>query len=251
MKKTIAVLLSCILSFNLSFPFYVNAEEGDEPSGIPAEKITEERVSEEDAVSEQEIIEVIPVAAEEIPAEISETKSSEPESVPETESEAAAEETPEEEPVVSEEPAETESFEEVQEETDTVEIVTDNADGTLLPFLTANVLFETARADGGICIPSKALRFAPDGRPDGKTVFVLDANGQPRPVKVEVLLDNGLDASVKGEGLSIGAHVVTGVTRRSTTAKSAKDASGNSDGASPFMPKMPRPPKRSAGGPPH
>ena len=131
----------------------------------------------------------------------------------------------------------------------TVEIVTDNTDGTLLPFLTANVLFETARADGGLTVPSKALRFSPGGRPDGKTVFVLDDNGMPRPVKVEVLLDNGLDASVKGDGLAAGARVVTGVTRRSS-AKSAKSASGNSDGASPFMPKMPKPPKRGAGGPP-
>ena len=132
----------------------------------------------------------------------------------------------------------------------TVEIVTDNTDGTLLPFLTANVLFETARADGGLTVPSKALRFAPDGRPDGKTVFVLDDNGMPRPVKVEVQLDNGLDASIKGDGLTAGARVVTGVTRRSSAAKSAKSASGDSDGSSPFMPKMPKPPKRGAGGPP-
>ncbi len=131
----------------------------------------------------------------------------------------------------------------------TVEIVTDNTDGTLLPFLTANVLFETARADGGISIPSKALRFAPDGKPDGKTVCVLDANGMPRPVKVEVLLDNGLDAAVKGEGLTAGTRVVTGVTRRSAV-KSSNGASGNAEGASPFMPKMPKPPKRGAGGPP-
>ena len=131
----------------------------------------------------------------------------------------------------------------------TVEIVTDNTDGTLLPFLTANVLFETARADGGISIPSKALRFAPYGKPDGKTVCVLDANGMPRPVKVEVLLDNGLDAAVKGEGLTAGTRVVTGVTRRSA-GKSSKGASDNAEGASPFMPKMPKPPKRGAGGPP-
>ena len=131
----------------------------------------------------------------------------------------------------------------------TVEIVTDNTDGTLLPFLTANVLFETARADGGISIPSKALRFAPDGKPDGKTVFVLDANGMPRPVKVEVLLDNGLDAAVKGEGIADGARVVTGVTRRAA-GKSSKGTSDNAEGASPFMPKRPKPPKRGAGGPP-
>ena len=131
----------------------------------------------------------------------------------------------------------------------TVEIVTDNADGTLLPFLTANVLFETARAEGGVVVPAKALRFAPDGRPDGRTVFVAGADGAPRPVKVEVLLNNGLDASVKGEGLSAGDRVVTGVTRR-TAAKTAAKGAADGESASPFMPKMPRPPKRGADGPP-
>ena len=126
---------------------------------------------------------------------------------------------------------------------------TDNADGTLLPFLTANVLFETARAEGGVVVPAKALRFAPDGRPDGRTVFVAGADGAPRPVKVEVLLNNGLDASVKGEGLSAGDRVITGVSRRTTAKTAVKDAA-DGESASPFMPKMPRPPKRAAGGPP-
>ena len=134
----------------------------------------------------------------------------------------------------------------------TVEIETDNADGTLLPFLTANVLFETARADGGIVVPSKALRFAPGGKADGSTVFVMGPDNIPRPVRVEVLLNNGLDASVKGDGLAAGARVVTGVTRRVGSAKAAKTGSSSEgESASPFMPKMPKPPKNRGGGPPH
>ena len=112
-----------------------------------------------------------------------------------------------------------------------------------------SMTFLTARAEGGVVVPAKALRFAPDGRPDGRTVFVAGADGAPRPVKVEVLLNNGLDASVKGEGLSVGDRVVTGVTRRSA-AKTAAKGAADGESASPFMPKMPRPPKRGAGGPP-
>lgn len=126
----------------------------------------------------------------------------------------------------------------------TVEIETDNADGTLLPFLTANVLFETARADDGLVVPSKALRFSPDGKADGKSIYVASGDGPPRKVAVEVLLDNGLDASVRGSGLSAGDKVLTGFVRQAASTKSSED------GASPFMPKMPKPPKKGAGGPP-
>lgn len=131
----------------------------------------------------------------------------------------------------------------------TVEIETDNADGTLLPFLTANVLFETARADDGLVVPSKALRFSPDGKSDGKSVFVLSNDGRMRKVEVEVLLDNGLDASVRGQGISDGDKVVTGMARRFAGASAGGARAG--DSASPFMPKMPKPPKnRGGGGPP-
>ena len=122
----------------------------------------------------------------------------------------------------------------------TVEIETPNDDGTLLPFLTANVLFEIDRADKGVIIPAKALRFAPNGRPDGKSVFVLDESGVPRKVDVTVLLNNGLDASVTG--LPAGSSVITGVTRAPVAAAKA----GAEEESNPFMPKMPTPPKRGA-----
>ena len=42
-----------------------------------------------------------------------------------------------------------------------VEIDCDNPDGTLLPYLTANVEFETATARGALVVPSRALKWAP------------------------------------------------------------------------------------------
>ncbi|MCE5228157.1 efflux RND transporter periplasmic adaptor subunit [bacterium] len=43
----------------------------------------------------------------------------------------------------------------------TVEVLTDNSDGRLLPYLTADVQFETARADEALVIPNAALRWTP------------------------------------------------------------------------------------------
>ncbi|MDB5327000.1 MAG: efflux transporter, family, subunit [Phycisphaerales bacterium] len=43
----------------------------------------------------------------------------------------------------------------------TVEVAVDNADRTLIPYLTANVQFETARADSTLLIPNGALRWTP------------------------------------------------------------------------------------------
>ena len=47
-----------------------------------------------------------------------------------------------------------------------VEIDCDNPDGTLLPYLTANVEFETATAQGALVVPSRALRWAPEDAPE-------------------------------------------------------------------------------------
>ena len=43
----------------------------------------------------------------------------------------------------------------------TVEVAVDNVDRTLIPYLTANVQFETARADNTLLIPNGALRWTP------------------------------------------------------------------------------------------
>src|SRR5262249_17831768 len=43
----------------------------------------------------------------------------------------------------------------------TVEVNTDNADGRLLPYLTANARFETGRRSGVLAVPNAALRWRP------------------------------------------------------------------------------------------
>ena len=43
----------------------------------------------------------------------------------------------------------------------TVEIITDNASGRLLPYLTANVRFELSRRDGVLMVPNPGLRWKP------------------------------------------------------------------------------------------
>ena len=43
----------------------------------------------------------------------------------------------------------------------TVEVVTDNSNGRLLPYLTANVEFELNRRDNVLMVPTAALRWTP------------------------------------------------------------------------------------------
>ena len=136
----------------------------------------------------------------------------------------------------------------------TVEVETDNSNHILLPYLTANVQFEIARADGAIVVPAKALRFRPPAPPDAKSlptgdaVFVVDGDNPPRRIPVKVLLSNGVDTAIEpleGATLAEGAKVITGITTASSIGESARN-----DGSSPFMPKMPKRNKRGNSGPP-
>ena len=68
----------------------------------------------------------------------------------------------------------------------TVEVSTDNSNGKLLPYLTANVQFEVSRADDVILVPNAALRWtprpeliAPDAR-EAESASAADENGAAR-----------------------------------------------------------------------
>jgi HlyD family secretion protein len=123
----------------------------------------------------------------------------------------------------------------------TVEVVTDNSSGKLLPFLTANLRFEVARRDDVLLVPNAALRYTPaqipagtEAPPRGKddkakgekgkgkesagaerrdrgTVWVLE-NDTPRPVEVRIGLSDGNVTEVLS-GLTEGSAVVTGESR--------------------------------------
>jgi HlyD family secretion protein len=146
----------------------------------------------------------------------------------------------------------------------TVEIITDNANGRLLPYLTANVQFELDRASDVLLVPNAALRWtpssehiAPESRKDfgspaakgkgseggqlprssparvsggtGRGVVWLADGRYVRPVRVRTGLSDGLMTTVESEGLSEGLEIVTGLR---------EEVSGRSDASSPFTPQL-------------
>lgn len=139
----------------------------------------------------------------------------------------------------------------------TVEVDTDNSDRTLLPYLTANVQFETARVDNALVVPAKALRFRPEGivqngessagdAPRGSAVYTVDAAGNISRIPVKVLLSNGTEAAVEpidGASLAEGTAVATGVVSATLSSQA------NAKSGSPFMPNLPKPPKHGSARP--
>jgi HlyD family secretion protein len=104
-----------------------------------------------------------------------------------------------------------------------VVVAVDNADLELKPGMTANVAITTARRDDVLRVPSRALRFHPDGtepkaRRAGSTVYVLGNDGETlRPVEVKTGIQDAQHAEVVSGELHDGDRVATGV-RRDTAA---------------------------------
>jgi HlyD family secretion protein len=151
----------------------------------------------------------------------------------------------------------------------TVEIVTDNSDLKLLPYLTANVRFIVAKRDQVLAVPNAALRWSPQAtstsstapstagsttRPErsdrsttspstrparthngprstASTVWI-NIDGVPKPVSVRVGLSDGTMTEVESSELSEGDLVIIGE-------EIARPAAAPT-GASPFTPQMPR-----------
>jgi HlyD family secretion protein len=149
----------------------------------------------------------------------------------------------------------------------TVEVNTDNADGRLLPYLTANVNFLAGEATNVLLVLNSALRWHPQndliapefrqpgngaggasgggGRQGGKPggggqeavpsqsgVLWAEAGNFVRPIPVKLELTDGTWTEVQGEGLAEGTSVVTGIVSAETAA--AESASG----ANPFLPQI-------------
>lgn len=119
-----------------------------------------------------------------------------------------------------------------------VEVVFDNKDLLLFPYLTANLNFEVARADKAKCIPNSALHFTPDfasAFPENKDasksrVWVL-SGGSVEPRDLTLGISDGIFTQVLGDELKIGEEVVTGVE----LVQQEKQKASN-----PFGPKPPR-----------
>jgi len=159
----------------------------------------------------------------------------------------------------------------------TVEIVTDNSNGRLLPYLTANVQFELNRRGNVFLVPNAALRWKPAvdqvapelretlassgegrGKPlEGQRPAAGEAAvpGEPanradlwrpegetvRPLAVRVGLSDGTLTEVAGDQLAEGLGVVTGMQAQ-TSAKP--------DTSNPFVPSFTRGGGTAGGGRP-
>ncbi len=151
----------------------------------------------------------------------------------------------------------------------TVEVVADNPNGRLLPYLTANVRFELDRHDDVLMVPNAALRWTPTAAQvspefrNGSEGQAAEGNGRAvkskavppegeagadavlwtpdgpyvKPVFVRVGLTDDVMTEVQGEGVVAGMKVVTGQEEAEVAATSSSN---------PFLPK---PPNRGKGGP--
>lgn len=139
----------------------------------------------------------------------------------------------------------------------TVEITTDNADGRLLPYLTANVLFQLQQMSNVLQTPNAALRWNPPakegetegdkksgGMKEGKKqaspqapaktksngiLWVLDEKQKPRKIEVQTGPNDGINTAVESADLREGMQVITGMRM------SEADKNG---GGNPFTPQF-------------
>jgi HlyD family secretion protein len=149
----------------------------------------------------------------------------------------------------------------------TVEIVTDNRSGRLLPYLSANVQFELNRRSNVLLVPTAALQWKPSSeqiaaqfrqapaadaagshKPENtrsspskterdrgdaaqRGILWIPDGKQVRPLRVRLGLTDGGMTEVEGEHLAEGLQIVTG---------QLDQAAPRSDTTNPFAPKIPR-----------
>jgi HlyD family secretion protein len=110
----------------------------------------------------------------------------------------------------------------------TVVVDTDNPDGKLLPYLTADLEFQVDKHADVLVVPNAALRWRPSperlaavgldpgtatGKPadaveEGTGQVWVQENGRIRPVKIQEVLSDGTLTEVAGDGLAPGMQVV-------------------------------------------
>jgi HlyD family secretion protein len=148
----------------------------------------------------------------------------------------------------------------------TVEILTDNSSGRLLPYLTANVQFELDRRSDVLLAPNAALRWKPSadhiapafrqkiadraglkGRPPESPGYETNASGSAgaeagrsvlwvpeglyvKPIRVLLGVTDGISTEIQGEGLTEGMTIVTGIQVQTASQVNTSN---------PFTPKLP------------
>ncbi|MEW6265247.1 MAG: efflux RND transporter periplasmic adaptor subunit [Thermodesulfobacteriota bacterium] len=142
----------------------------------------------------------------------------------------------------------------------TVEVVTDNAERRLLPYLTANVRFEVERRNNVLMAPNGALRWKPSEeqiepefravrREVAKTVsdrgiLWVRRGDYVRPLKVRIGLTDGVMTEVSGDGVAEGAVTVT-----ATRTEEGTEQVGEGEAKNPFLTRLPPGPGGKGGGP--
>ena len=133
-----------------------------------------------------------------------------------------------------------------------VEVSTDNSDGVLLPYLTANVKFIKDSRKQALTVPNAALRYLPEAsqiRPEyqaalaeaaelrgtGERIVWVRDNDELRPEKITVGLNDGIVTEVASGNLAEGMEIVTG----STVISAEEPGASSADAGSPFLPKPP------------
>ncbi|HAA05394.1 MAG TPA: RND transporter [Syntrophobacteraceae bacterium] len=139
----------------------------------------------------------------------------------------------------------------------TVEVITDNSSGKLLPYLTANAKFVVNERRDVLLAPNAALRYVPSaelivarsgakggagpvesggtarqearGGPGPGTLWVAQGDGVA-PIPVQVGISDGSSSEVQGDGLKEGLQVVVG--------EQPKQESAPAPGGSPFTPRI-------------
>jgi HlyD family secretion protein len=140
----------------------------------------------------------------------------------------------------------------------TVIVTTDNSDGKLLPYLTANVQFEVEKKSQVLLVSNAALRWTPEPEQLDPTVdkallaesgqsqksshlWIVNQGGLVRPLKVTVGPTDGTMSEINGDDIKEGMRVVVGEEGDEETEGQESAASGNEDKTSnPFLPKIPK-----------
>lgn len=97
-----------------------------------------------------------------------------------------------------------------------------NPDLKLFPGMTANVTIQTNSAAGVLRVPKSALRFRPRttgarGDRQAPTVYVLDANGQPQPQRVQTGISDAMYVELQDSSLHEGQALVVGMKGGAST----------------------------------
>lgn len=144
----------------------------------------------------------------------------------------------------------------------TVEVVTDNSDGKLLPYLTANVQFILSRRDNVLLAPNAALRWTPTTQEEIASKFRATAadeksenkskdSNQPaaqahnhrgivwvqngsyvQPIKVHTGVSDGTMTEISGDEIKEGLQLITGQQQQQTGT--------NTGTTNPFVPQIRR-----------